>query len=46
MSAPLVEEATKAMGVAFIWHTRQSMYRAPDTVPEGLLRDTPEKVTV
>ena len=36
---------TLAMGVAFLWHTRQSMYRAPDTVPEGLLRDTPEKVT-
>ena len=35
---------TLAMGVAFLWHTRQSMYRAPDTVPEDLLRDTPQKV--
>ena len=34
---------TLAMGVAFLWHTRQTMYRAPDTIPEGLLRDTPEK---
>jgi len=33
-----------AMGVAFLWHTRQSMNKdkAPDTVPEALLRDTPE----
>ena len=36
---------TMAMGIAFLWHTRQSMYRAPDTVPEGLLRHRPEKVT-
>jgi hypothetical protein len=34
---------TMAMGIAFLWHTRQSMYKAPDTVPESLLRDTPEK---
>jgi len=35
-----------AMGVAFLWHTRQSMSKekAPDTVPEALLQDTPEKV--
>jgi len=37
---------TMAMGIAFLWHTRQSLYRAPDTVPEGLLRETPEKVNV
>ncbi len=35
---------TMAMGIAFLWHTRQNMYRAPDTIPEGLLRDTPETV--
>ena len=35
---------TLAMGVAFLWHTRQNMYKAPDTVPEQLLRDMPEKV--
>jgi hypothetical protein len=32
-----------AMGVAFLWHTRQNRYRAPDTIPEGFLRDMPEK---
>src|SRR5680860_506346 len=37
---------TMAMGIAFLWHTRQSLYRAPDTVPEGLLRETPENVNV
>ena len=32
------------MGVAFLWHTRRSMFeKAPDTVPEALLRDTPQK---
>jgi hypothetical protein len=36
---------TLAMGVAFLWHTRQTMYRVPDTIPENLLRDTPTKVT-
>lgn len=35
---------TLAMGVAFLWHTRRNMYKAPDTVPEGLLQDMPEKV--
>lgn len=34
---------TLAMGVAFLWHTRQNMYKAPDTVPEELLREMPEK---
>ena len=37
---------TLAMGVAFLWHTRQNMYKAPDTVPEELLRDMPEKANV
>ena len=32
-----------AMGVAFLWHTRQNMYKAPDTVPDDLLRDMPDQ---
>lgn len=34
---------TLAMGVAFLWHTRQNMNKVPDTIPEELLRDMPEK---
>jgi hypothetical protein len=35
------------MGIAFLWHTRMtSKGRAPDTVPEALLADTPAKETV
>jgi hypothetical protein len=34
------------MGIAFLWHTRKSMVSAPDTVPEALLKDTPEKAGV
>ena len=31
------------MGIAFLWHTRKSMIeKAPDTIPEALLQDTPE----
>jgi hypothetical protein len=34
---------TLAMGIAFLWHTRQNMHKVPDTIPEDLLRDMPEK---
>ena len=27
------------MGVAFIWHTRRSMFKAPDTIPEDVVSD-------
>ena len=27
------------MGIAFLWHTRRSMYKAPDTVPENLVKE-------
>ena len=35
------------MGAAFIWESRRrSMLTAPDTIPDALLKDTPEKATV
>jgi len=34
------------MGVAFLWHTRKSMFKAPDTIPEAMLKDMPETTTV
>ena len=34
---------TLAMGIAFLWHTRRQMYKAPDTIPEEMLRTEPEK---
>lgn len=37
---------TMAMGVAFLWHTRKQEFRAPDTIPEAMLRDVPDKETV
>lgn len=27
------------MGAAFIWHTRRELYKAPDTIPEDVVRD-------
>lgn len=27
------------MGVAFIWHTRRSMYKAPDTIPHDVVKE-------
>lgn len=33
-----------AMGAGFVWHTRKNMYKAPDTIPEELLRDMPHQV--
>ena len=34
------------MGVAFLWHTRQSLqYRFPDTVPETMVKEQTPKVT-
>ena len=36
-----------AMGVAFLWHTRNQMRQTvPDTVPEALLQDTPQNASV
>jgi hypothetical protein len=34
------------MGIGFLWHTRQSMYKAPDTIPDNMLKDVPEKAAV
>jgi len=34
------------MGVAFLWQTRKSMFKAPDTIPEAMLKDMPETTNV
>jgi hypothetical protein len=34
------------MGAAFLWQTKKTMVTAPDTIPEALLRDQPEKLNV
>ncbi len=34
------------MGVAFLWHTRKTMDKAPDTIPEALLQDSPATANV
>jgi hypothetical protein len=34
------------MGVAFLWHTRREMYKAPDTIPEAMLKGMPETAGV
>ena len=31
------------MGVAFLWHTRRSMYKAPDTIPPEVVKDVEDK---
>lgn len=32
------------MGVAFIWHTRRSMYKAPDQIPAEMVKDVQKEM--
>ena len=35
-----------ATGAGFLWHTKKQEFKAPDTIPEDMLGESPEKVNV